>query len=155
MFLYTYRSAKTSIKKKIKKKSKGRHITRTAPNLHFEIFFTRLIQFSPSWHVERYPPTHTECLYPKGKQIIITLPPEGTYCFKKQVLYNRKLYGTVGNKLSSWRSDKHDCTGLWFVHGSPECKATQRYLQHQALWLQWMPNEFITTGHLKWNATPP
>lgn len=135
--------------------SKGRHITGTVPNLHFEIFFTRLIQFSPFLHVGRHTLTYTECLYPKGKQITIAFPSAETYCFKKQVLYDGKSCGAVGNKLSSCRSDKRDCTGLKFVPGSPGRKATQRYPQQQALWLQRTPEEFITIGHFKWNATPP
>lgn len=135
-------------------KLKGRHITGSVPHLHFEIFFTRPMQFSLSWSVGKHTPKQTECLYPKGSKLLL-LFHQKKYSFKKQAPYDRKLCGAMGNKSSSCRSDKCDWNGLKHVHGPPGEKTTQRSPQQQALWLQWMPNEFITIGHFKWNATPP
>lgn len=141
-----------------KNDSKGRYTPGTVPDLPFELFLTRWMQFSSSWHTGRHTLLHTECLYPKGKQTTLS----------SALSYQKKLIGSkhrcfttescaVLDMLRAINCLAEDQTSM-VVLASNLCMVllgvqTQCYPQQQALCLQWTPNEFITTGHFKWNAT--
>lgn len=103
---------------------------------------------------------HTECLYPTGKQTTLS----SALSYQKKLIVSKHRCFTrescvVPDMLRAINCLAEDQTSM-VVLASNLCMVllgvkAQCYPQQQALCLQWTPNEFITTGHFKWNATPP